>query len=584
MLLLHTEIAIRCIIVIVALSCCSSPSSSLPLRGSGSENNRQRILQLSTAAPIHSSNSSSSNADSGSTLVIVGAVGAVLSILLLIGGMCYAKRMYSSSSDADNPSKNSRGRRSLQNDAMEGDEKELDDIISSMAKKTKKKRTKKDSTGAHFPRGDSSSNNNNGCESDIPPPPPPEDSYMNDGDYDEQQQAATSYDDDDSDMNFLSSNNRLLLAAGVGMGGGNKSVAEHTVDDDMSFAFSVDQSSITPYNQRPLNTTTTTTVVDPYIGGAAALKSFQNEKGGVFEWNEDGTKMVYTPANIRGRGVGGNNNDAHQNGFVYDEVKKKWVVSKQVVGARGVSFKAMTSTNDGNSLEMLMSHDHKKKKINHISPGGGEGDGIRRTHSDVSITSDGTGGTGMSGLTGMESEFTFNAVGTDYSTARTRSETTFVSTGIAIPSLPTKSGAVGAAAAEGIEVSDLDRNIMLTDSEDLSIGSSTDGGHSDAGHIDGAIGYGGDERSEPGMIVPKKTVRRLLPQSNTIKEDSPFDEGGGIPFDERSRGGRSFTAGRISPKPVVGRFTSPKKPVPNFDNSSRQFIRRNRKPSFGRRV
>ena len=273
----------------------------------------------------------------------------------------------------------------------------------------------------------------------------------------------------------------------------------------------------------------------------------------------------------------------NENGFVYDEVKKKWVVSKQVVGARGVSFKAMTSTNDGNSLEMLMSHDHKKKKINHISPGG-EGDGIRRTHSDVSITSDGTGGTGMSGLTGMESEFTFNAVGTDYSTARTRSETTIVSTGIAIPSLPTKSGAVGAAAAEGIEVSDLDRNIMLTDSEDLSIGSSTDGGHSDAGHIDGAIGYGGDERSEPGMIVPKKTVRRLLPQSNTIKEDSPFDEGGGIPFDERSRGGRSFTAGRISPKPVVGRFTSPKKPVPNFDNSSRQFIRRNRKPSFGRRL
>jgi hypothetical protein len=491
---------------IVALSLVALGSSS-SLRSSI---NNSDIEQSSYSHQHHSSSSArllqsdgqqpTNTNSNGSTLVVVGAVGAVLSVLVFIGGVCYAKRQYSS--DNDGP----KGAQYL-NDTME--EKEIGNIISSMEKNAAKKE-KGGGAGGYFKRGSSkgasgtttSSNHNGratadddeelGYESDVPPPPPQ--GFMND------EQPS---DDDESDMLFMS-NNRV--------GAGNKSVADNTsLGDDMSFAYSVDQSSIAPYNRQGNQ------AIDPYIGGAA-LQSFKDEKGGVFEWNEDGTKMVYTPAM-------GDDDKRAQNGFVYDERKKKWVVSKQVVGAKGVSFKPTTSANDGKSAAMMMKESPKE---------------IQRTHSDVSSKSNGSGATGFSGYTGLGSEFTFNAVGTDYSTVRTRSGTTFVSTGIAIPSQ-------SAEAVEVEGVTDIDR-LMLTDSEEFSDGSSTDG------HI---AGEHGDE--EPGMIVPKKTIGRLKNNTTSIKEETPFDEGG------------------------PGRIGRPK-PVPNFDNTSRQIVRRNRKPSFGRRV
>jgi hypothetical protein len=472
-----------------------------------------RLLQSDGQQPANSNSSNSS--DSGSTLVIVGAVGAVLSILVLIGGVCYAKRQYSAETEGPNRGK-------YLNDTME--EKEISNIISSMEKNAAKK--EKGGGGGYLKRGSSkgtsgtkTATNTNpngraadtaadeelGYESDVPPPPP-DHHHMND--------EQTS--DDESDMLFMMSNNKVV-------GAGSKSVTDNTTaDDDMSFAYSVDQSSITPYSRQVNNQAN----IDPFIGGAA-LQSFKDEKGGVFEWNEDGTKMVYTPAM-------GDEEKKAQNGFVYDERKKKWVVSKQVVGAKGVSFKPTTSANDGKKAAMMMTESPRE---------------LQRTHSDVSSRSNGSGATGYSGLTGMGSEFTFNAVGTDYSTVRTRSGTTFVSTGIAIPS----QGAEGGIEVEG--GTDIDR-LMLTDSEDFSDGSTTDG-NSETGHVAGE--QGGDE--EPGMIVPKRTISR--PKSNTIKEERPFDESSafmGMP---------------------VGRA----KPVPNFDNTaSRQILRKNRKPSFGRRV
>jgi len=508
---------LRCI-VILAIAALGSASS---LRSNNNNANHveqsssthqfsSRLLQNDVQQPTDSSGGS----ESGSTLVIVGAVGAVISILILIGGVCYAKRSYSS----DNNNNNGPGRRQYLNDTME--EKEMSNIISSMEKNAAKKEKGgsgggggggyfKRSSGSGSKGGSGTAVANNGradaaaaaasgesvgYESDVPPPPP--ENFMND--------EQTS--DDESDMHYN------------GIGAGNRSRA-NTGDDDMSFAYSVDQSSIAPYNRQQQNNS-----IDPYIGGAAALQSFQNEKGGVFEWNEDGTKMVYTPAM-------GDDEKKAQNGFVYDERKKKWVVSKQVVGAKGVSFKPTTSANDGKSSAMMMTESPKE---------------LQRTHSDASTRSYGSGTTGNSGLTGMGSEFTFGAVGTDYSTVRTRSGTTFVSTGIAIPS-PSNAGGGQEVEVEG--VSAIDR-LMLMDDDDLSNGSS-DEGHSNLGHVAGDMGQIDDE---PGMIIPKKTVSRL--KSNTIKEDTPFDE-------------------VAKPRP---------KPVPNFDSSPRHFVRKNRKPSFGRRV
>jgi len=502
---------LRCI-VILAIAALGSASS---LRSNNNNANHveqsssthqfsSRLLQNDDQQPTNSSGGS----ESGSTLVIVGAVGAVISILILIGGVCYAKRSYSSDNNTNGP-----GRRQYLNDTME--EKEMSNIISSMEKNAaKKEKGGSGAGGGYFKRSSGSGSKggsgtavaNNaaaaaaaseesvGYESDVPPPPP--ENFMND--------EQTS--DDESDMHYN------------GIGAGNRSRA-NTGDDDMSFAYSVDQSSIAPYNRQQQNN-----AIDPYIGGAAALQSFQNEKGGVFEWNEDGTKMVYTPAM-------GDDEKKAQNGFVYDERKKKWVVSKQVVGAKGVSFKPTTSANDGKSSAMMMTESPKE---------------LQRTHSDASTRSYGSGTTGNSGLTGMGSEFTFGAVGTDYSTVRTRSGTTFVSTGIAIPS-PSNAGGGQEVEVEG--VSAIDR-LMLMDDDDLSNGSS-DEGNSNLGHVAGDVGQIDDE---PGMIIPKKTVSRL--KSNTIKEDTPFDE-------------------VAKPRP---------KPVPNFDSSPRHFVRKNRKPSFGRRV
>jgi len=494
----------RCIVL---LTIASLGSSSSLLRSNhknyndadiASSTHQYSARHLQSDAP----QSTNSSDNSGSTLVIVGAVGAVISILILIGGVCYAKRQFNAENN---------GTRQYLNDTVE--EKEMSNIISSMEKNAAKK--EKGGGGGYFKRRGSDSkgasgtaavtksnsgraspaNQSLGYDSDVPPPPP-----------DNEEETS----DDESDMHYN------------GIGAGNRSVSDHTTgDDDMSFAYSVAQSSIAPYNNMQQQNAN---AIDPYIGGAA-LKSFQNEKGGVFEWNEDGTKMVYTPAV-------GDDEKKSQNGFVYDEQKKKWVVSKQVVGAKGVSFKPTTSANDGKSSAMMMTESPRE---------------LQRTLSDASGKSFGSGTTGNSGLTGMGSEFTFNAVGTDYSTVRTRSGTTFVSTGIAIPS--PNNNAAGGEEVEVEGVSAIDR-IMLMGDEDLSDGYSDDG-NSNLGHVAGDLG---DE--EPGMIIPKKTVVRQ--KNNTIKEDKPFDE-----------------ESAFRPRP---------KPVPDFDSSPRQFVRKARKRSFGRRV
>ncbi len=103
-------------------------------------------------------------------------------------------------------------------------------------------------------------------------------------------------------------------------------------DDGMSYGFTVDGEILAPAS--PRGGGGTGAAVAPGAGivggtgeddsaiGAGWISSFSNKKG-VFRWNEDGTKMVYTP-----RRPGGGIDERKQNGFE----KKKWVVRGQVKG------------------------------------------------------------------------------------------------------------------------------------------------------------------------------------------------------------------------------------------------------------
>ena len=119
----------RCIVLLAIASLCSVSS----LRSS---NNKYHGVGIASSAheygtrhlQIDDAQSTNNSDNSGSTLVIVGAVGAVLSILILIGGVCYAKRQYNSENN---------GTRQYMNDTLE--EKEMSNIISSMEKNAAKK-------------------------------------------------------------------------------------------------------------------------------------------------------------------------------------------------------------------------------------------------------------------------------------------------------------------------------------------------------------------------------------------------------------------------------------------------------------
>mmetsp|Transcript_30427 Transcript_30427/g.64419 ORF Transcript_30427/g.64419 Transcript_30427/m.64419 type:complete len:477 (+) Transcript_30427:261-1691(+) len=121
--------------------------------------------------------------------------------------------------------------------------------------------------------------------------------------------------------------------------------------------------------------------------GAGGLASFANDKG-VFRWNDEGTKMVYTP-NLQtstddNNDTNANNNDdveEENNGFVFNERKKKWVVKDQVVGEKNVSFQQTSINRIGISQPVA----------------------FLRTQSNDSM------GTGMTGM----SEFTYDDIALD---------------------------------------------------------------------------------------------------------------------------------------------------------------------------
>ena len=61
--------------------------------------------------------------------------------------------------------------------------------------------------------------------------------------------------------------------------------------------------------------------------GAGGLAAFANDKS-FFSWNDDGTKMVYTPKLIEMTGSG------EHNGFVFDKHKR----SGWLLGGLGIAY------------------------------------------------------------------------------------------------------------------------------------------------------------------------------------------------------------------------------------------------------
>ncbi|KAL3822835.1 hypothetical protein ACHAXA_011472 [Cyclostephanos tholiformis] len=284
--------------------------------------------------------------------------------------------------------------------------------------------------------------------------------------------------------------------------------------------------------------------------GAGGMSYFANDKG-IFRWNEDGTKMVYTPANYN---EGGGINE--QNGFVFDERKKKWVVKGHVVGTRGVRFPSENPTSKANNN------------------GGGTMWGVGRVRSADSAT------TGISAM----SEFTYDDVG--LSRAATMTPSTFGGgevattmgrggdTTIVPPPSP------GSPEEQGVEVpidgsgegflSNANVDLFLNlggDRNDDRDEMSVDTGLTAFTDVTPAAGSAAPstgrvvtpDRSSsfsrrvrrnnsaststtdggPGRIVPK--ARNVVANRLKIAEDTPFDED--IPFDERSRKTRSRSGG-----------------------------------------
>ncbi len=270
-----------------------------------SNSNTDEVQSNDGADSITSKNDESSSIN---IFIMIGAAGVGLSLILLLGGLCYAKR------------------KSNQENKITKNNDKFREEVDGLARKNKSVLSR-------------NSSNYNG---QIPPPPPPPPPILpmdpiapnNPPSYDET--------DDESNADFILARQALNQNRSRGVGGGASVVSNaNTYTDDMSYAFSVEADSVAA--------ATKASGMEDAIG-AGGIASFQNDKGGTFRWNEEGTKMVYIPAPHNNVDGAGDEKDGRiQNGFVFDEEKKKWVVVD-----KNVSFDPTTSnTSSGNSSTLL---------------------------------------------------------------------------------------------------------------------------------------------------------------------------------------------------------------------------------------
>jgi len=505
-----------------------------------------------------------------STLLIVGAVGAVVSIILLIGGLCYAKNSYNSNEEKKKES-GAIGWQQQQNDYNNNDKgnppRTIGQSISS-SKASSVGASGKSNSGkgkkSLFTKKPSKQTIDQTIEEGgklppIPAPPPPMPILATNEEASSIHGEDESIDDDDeSNADFLRAREALEhrksnsrdQGDGISVEGDASMADTRTIGDDMSYAFTVEGDSLTPMKRAGSRGSSASISAEDALIGAGGMSSFANEKG-VFRWNEEGTKMMYTPKLQE-------KESNEQNGFVFDEVKKKWVVKEQVVGEKGVSFKPETNADKGGdavdamSAPMMMS--------------------ILRSRSADS----GSVGTGITGL----SEFTYDDVALD-AKGRTRSGTSISVLGnesvlggggdSVFGGIGHSPGSPRTPDEEGVEVTaDMDEHSQFISNTDVDKFMDDDqtnfSGYTDYSNTvqyntarpvtpervsSRNSGHSGisDEATmatfatgDPGRIVPKK--RSNKPNKMKIGEDTPFDEE--IPFDERSRIRSGLSFGRKS--------------------------------------
>ena len=468
------------------------------------------------------------------TLLIVGAVGATISILLLIGGLWYAKSSYDTSEALQH---------SQSNNVFEPGK-------NNPRSPTTESSPTKSSSSSFFNKKKSISSD--AIQDIIPGPPPPQSNHVDD-------------DDDESNADFMLAQAALNHSYnkdnhdedGMSAAGDASHADTRTFGDDMSYAFTVEGESLAPLS-RGRSGASTGTNEDAMIG-AGGMSSFANEKG-TFRWNEDGTKMLYTPNQTTSE-----TNEQH--GFVFDENKKKWVVKDQVIGGKGVSFKQHTTMDKS------------------------DGPVVGAAPFMTSILRSRSADSGTSGVTGM-SEFTYDDVALDAG-KRTRSvasagdDSTFMGSTPPSPGTPTEQGVEVAALGVGDDHSEFVSNTNVERFMQGGGGGDDDSAFTDFSNTAAfntnlsqpitpervtstlSANSGVSETAtmatwmtgDPGRIMPKK--QPVKQNKMQINEDASFDND--IPFGQpRTRSGLSGLAGKFGRK-----SSSNKKKVP-FDDDDDQ--------------
>ncbi len=446
--------------------------------GSGLQVNAHgRNLQNTNPGGVGNDSESSSSVNN--VLLLVGAAGAAISLLLLCGGLCYAKKSFKiddgSGGKKKSPSANG-------------------DVDATFQPGKNNPRTsgrlfkKKSSLGKSISQDGSDSP----LSPPAPPPPPPR---------------TIIGDDEESNADFLLARAALNHSVdekpleGMSVAGDSHAL---TYGDDMSYAFTVDGESLAPMGGNNHLSPGNNIDEDAAIG-AGGLESFANDKG-IFRWNEEGTKMVYTPTLL------GKSENNEMNGFVFDKRKKKWVVKEQVIGEKSVSFQP--NTNAARS----------------------SGGGLSQPISSSRIRSGDSAGTGMTGLTGM-TDFSYDDVALDWA-KRPRSNISDVSN-IAEEeednsSRATKSSYSPSLSQEqGVEVSADDMS-AFTGFTDFTANESPHWVTPErvSSIISDEATTSTFATGEPGRIVRKTPLSR--PKNKLIAEETPFDEDE-TPFDELTR-------------------------------------------------
>ena len=221
----------------IALQVDQDAGSSNWLREVTDYNVSVKLTRQISQAQAATNNSDDSN--SLNLFIIIGVSGAILSFLLLLAGLCYAKRSHHSTEKKPKPTLSPPKKKSILKNNMQSMPTTNSTTPTTLSPSSIPIEESDDESNADFLLARAALNNPHSSIQARPYTPSGEGSVVSG--------AASSY-----------------------------------ADDNMSYAFSVDgQSTVV---SRGMN------MGDVAIG-AGGISAFQSENGGVFRWNEDGTKV-----------------------------------------------------------------------------------------------------------------------------------------------------------------------------------------------------------------------------------------------------------------------------------------------------